>query len=249
MDIAFYTYFYGSNSNPAFKIPEIPSLKYKCYYYTNNHTIFDMLKKTKWIPIFDDKPTKDDLLESNMMGKRIKTMPHLYPDIKGYDYLCYFDSKLDKLNENFVENCIKKNFIEKNYALAIRKHWFIHDNVWNEYNQSMKQPRYVMEKDRYRSYINKQIQSGLTETTDAHCTCHILIRNMKHERVNAIGETWYQHIQECGIQDQISFFFVKQLFDDHIKVFTDVPFVEDSTSIVLVVLVILVIIALMTVVY
>ena len=38
--------------------------------------------------------------------------------------------------------------------------------------------------------------------------------NMKHNKINTINTTWYQHIKECGIQDQISFFFVKQLFND-----------------------------------
>jgi hypothetical protein len=27
-----------------------------------------------------------------------------------------------------------------------------------------------------------------------------------------INEEWYKNILECGIQDQVSFFFVKQLF-------------------------------------
>ena len=44
---------------------------------------------------------------------------------------------------------------------------------------------------------------------------------MKHEKINLINETWYAHIQECGIQDQISFFFVKQLFDAYIFPFTE----------------------------
>ena len=32
LNLAFYTYFIGSDDNPVFKIPVIPSLKYKCYY-------------------------------------------------------------------------------------------------------------------------------------------------------------------------------------------------------------------------
>jgi hypothetical protein len=34
------------------------------------------LKSTKWIGIYDDKPTNDDLVESCMTGKHIKTSPH-----------------------------------------------------------------------------------------------------------------------------------------------------------------------------
>jgi hypothetical protein len=48
---------------------------------------------------------------------------------------------------------------------------------------------------------------------------------MKHPEINKIGETWLNHIQMCGIQDQISFFFVKQLFSDYILPFKEIPFV------------------------
>ena len=111
LNLAFYTYFYGSNNNLAFKIPIIPSLKYKCYYYTNNKTIFENLKDTNWIGIYDDKETSDDLIESCFVGKHIKTMPHEYGELKKYDYLCYLDSKLEHVNEIFVENYITKFFI------------------------------------------------------------------------------------------------------------------------------------------
>jgi hypothetical protein len=225
LNLAFYTCFYGSNNNLAFRIPELPSLKYKCYYYTNNQTIFNKLKHTNWIGIYDNKPTNDDLIESCMMGKHIKVMPHEYTELNEYDYLCFLDSKLEKVSEEFVENFITKYFINQNYALLIRKHWFINDNIWNEYNQSILQKRYSIEREKYKIYIAKQIKAGLSETTHQHCACGFLIRNMKHNKINAINTTWYEHIKECGIQDQISFFFVKQLFNDYIYPFTENPFV------------------------
>jgi hypothetical protein len=225
LDLAFYTYFYGSDNNEARGIPEIPSLKYKCYYYTNNKSNFELLKDTKWIGIFDDKPTSDDLIESCMIGKHIKTSPHKYNELKDYSYLCYLDTKVGKVSENFVENFINKFFIEQNYALLLREHWFVRHSVWNEFNESMYQYRYTLESDRYRNYINRQISNGLSEITEHHCACGFLIRNMKHEKINEINDTWYQHIQECGIQDQISFFFAKQLFDGYIYPFTEIPYV------------------------
>lgn len=89
-NLGFYTYFYGSNNNPAFRIPEIPSLKYKCYYFTNNSTMIENLKGTNWIGIYDENPTTDDIIESCMVGKHIKTMPNEYTDLKEYDYLCFW---------------------------------------------------------------------------------------------------------------------------------------------------------------
>ena len=90
----------------------------------------------------------------------------------------------------------------------------------------MKQPRYLLESEKYKNYIKNQVKNGLSEITEHHCACGFLIRNMKHEKINEINNTWYQHIQECGIQDQISFFFVKQLFYDYIYPFTENPFLQ-----------------------
>jgi hypothetical protein len=221
MDIAFYTYFYGSNNNPAFYIPEVPTMKYKCYYFTNNIDMFNRIKSTKWIPIFDNKPISDNAIESCMSGKEIKVLPHKNKELQTHSYLCYLDNKLNNIDINFVERYIDKYFIKQNYALLLRVHQFVHENVWNEYTESMLQERYRIESNQYKQYIRKNLDNGLSDKTTTHCTCNFLIRNMKHEKINLINETWYSHIQECGIQDQISFFFVKQLFDAYIFPYTE----------------------------
>jgi len=119
---------------------------------------------------------------------------------------------------------ITKYFILQNYAILLKEHTFIKNSVWNEYNESIKEHRYRLESDKYKKYINKQISNGFNEITNNHCQCVLLIRNMKHKKIRDINTTWFEHIQECGIQDQISFFFVKQLFDDCIYSFTENPF-------------------------
>jgi len=185
------------------------------------------LKDTKWIAIYDDKPTTDDVIESCMAGKHIKTLPHEYKELQDYSYLCFLDSKLEEINEIFVEDYIKKYFIEQNYALLLRKHHFYYNNsisVWDEYHQSICLKRYKLESEKYINYINNQTDKGLSIITNYHCMCGFLIRNMKHEKIKELNTTWYQHIQECGIQDQISFFFVKQLFNDYIYSFSEIPF-------------------------
>ena len=223
-NLAFYTYFYGSNDNVAFKIPNLPSLKYKCYYYTNNITLFNSLKDTNWIGIYDHKPTNDDLIESCMVGKHIKIMPHEYAELKDYDYLCFLDSKLDNVSEQFVESFINRYFIEQNYALLLRQHWFINNYVIDEYRESMHQYRYQLQDIKIKNYISNQAKRGLSLVTPTHCACCFLIRNMKHEKMIQINTEWFNHVQECGIQDQISFFFVKQLFNDCIYPFTELPY-------------------------
>lgn len=220
LNLAFYTYFFGTNDNPAFAIPDIPSLKYKCYYYTNNKTIFEKLKETEWISIFIDIEFKDDVFEPNMYGKHLKVMPQEYQELKDYDYLCFFDSKINNLNVNFIEDNIHKYFIDDNKALILRLHESIieiyHCNIRSEFYLSMHQPRYHIDHDKYLNYIDKQLNNGFSETDVYHCNAGLLIRNMKHTKIIEFNSTWYSHIQECGIQDQMSFFFVKQLFKDYI---------------------------------
>ncbi len=223
IDLAFYTCFYGNNNNESFKIPALPSTKYKCYYYTNNKNLLQKIKKTKWIGIYDNQPISDDLIVSAFQSKKIKAMPNKYKHLKKHNYLCYLDSKLKQLNESFIENCIDEYFINNNYAFLVRKHEFIKGSVWNEYKESMKQSRYVTEKSKYINYIKNQINNGLKETTSFHCQTGLIIRNMNHPDINNINKTWYNHICNCGIQCQISFYFVKQLFKS-IYAFDNYPF-------------------------
>jgi hypothetical protein len=128
-----------------------------------------------------------------------------------------------KVNEAFVESCITKYFIDQNFAMLLRKHWFIYDSIFTEYNESMIQHKYRLQSDSYRQYIEKQLKSGLSDKS-LLCACGFIIRNMKHEKTIEINKTWYDHIQECGIQDQISFFFVKQLFTNVVYPFTEYPY-------------------------
>ena len=232
MKLAFYTCFYGADSNIAFKIPALPSTKYDCYYFTNNTIMVQRLKNTKWICVYIDIPTSDDIIESCMIAKRVKAVPQKYTNLTKYDFLCYLDSKLDRVNDTFVEGMINNFFIKQNYALLLRQHPFINYDtknrdisVWDEFNQSMRQDRYKLESDKYQNYISKQINNGLSISTRDHCACGFLIRNMRHTKIVELNNTWYSHIQECGVQDQISFFFVKQLFSDYIYPFKEKPFV------------------------
>ena len=232
LSLAFYTCFYGASDNPAFVIQQPPSTKYKCYYFTNNLDMMRQLESTKWIGIHDayneSEYDSSDQTTSCMRSKRVKVKPHAYPQLCSYNYTCYIDSKISNLNEKFVEDFITYFFIERpqlDLAIILRQHWQIKQSVWEEYDLSMHQDRYKAESDRYVSYINKQIALGLKPVTDTHCACGILIRNMRHPKMTEIDDAWYAHIQECGIQDQISFFFVKQIYESNVLATTGYPFI------------------------
>lgn len=214
-ELAFYSYFYGSDRNASYKIRDPPSQNHDCFYFTNNRSLFQKLLSTDWIAVFDDRPTHDDMIESNMVGKHIKTCPHRFPPLSKYKYLCYLDNKITVRVDSVLKH-IDRYFIQQNFAMIFPQHTFVGTNVWNEYDESMKQPRYVSEREKYKRYIRQQMHEGLQEKTQQHATCNFSLRNMKHPQTRRIGEVWYKHIQQCGIQDQISFFFVKQLFAPHI---------------------------------
>jgi hypothetical protein len=184
----------------------------------------EKLKSTQWKVIFEDIPTKDDLNESCMVGKAVKACPHKYSSLSGYDYLCFLDSKIANLDETYIETMIKKYFLEEHYALILRKHPAIQPNIAHELRASMWQPRYIKEAARYHDYIKKQNEAGLVNITKIHYACGVLLRNMKHEKIIDLNTAWYDHIQDCGIQDQISFFYVKQLFADVLHPFDREPF-------------------------
>ena len=227
-DLAFYTCFYGSNDNIAFKIPPLPSTKFDCYYFTNNNDMFKKIESSGWIPIYDidDKPVTTDIVASCMMGKEVKVSPDKNVILNKYKYTCFFDSKVPKVSEEFIQNMIKKYFIDQDYALLLREHQWVQPKIWKEYDESMTQERYKKDSEHYKSYINGKLANGLSDTVSKHGTCYLLLRNMKHPQIAALDKAWADNIKECGIQDQISFFFVKQEFDEYIHVFNEKPFAD-----------------------
>jgi hypothetical protein len=234
--LAFYTVFIGADDNPAFRIPSAPSTKYDCYYYTNNKKIFQQLESkqinpyeanpynhylgfggnlTGWIPRFLDIPISHDHIESSMASKHVRVLPFDYEDLQKYEYTCFMDSKLPGFTEREIEKAVRGMKAHSKYML-VRPHAFIKPNVYDEFNESMKQLRYSLQKERYVAYIQRQLNSGLSPTTAIHYVTGFIIRDMAKSR--EICETWYSHIQECGIQCQLSFFFVKQLYAEHIGI-------------------------------
>jgi hypothetical protein len=224
LNLAFYTCFYGSDDNPAFVIPEVPSLKHACFYYTNNKTIFETLKNTDWIGVWDCVQATEDLIESQMASIPIRAKPSEYNELRYYDYTCFLDSKLQKMNVVFVEDLIREYFIEKDYVMLLRTHPWITGNVWEEAFASMDQPRYRSQWQMIYRYIHNQLTKGFSPITEKHCATGLLIKNMKHERALELETIWWEHAKACGTQGQISFFFVKQLFEGLIHPFPENPF-------------------------
>lgn len=208
--VAIYTCFFGGDNNCAFVINE-PLLKYDSYYFTNNRNLFNKLNSTKWKPIFIDIPIKNDLTLDAFDSKKLKACPQDFKVLNKYDITIYTDSKL-KLKENIYE--LIDEFEKTDCLYAIIKHPFLH-NVWEEYNECLKQPRYEVEKEKYKQYINNKLDQGFKDKVNNHYATGFIIRKMT-KKTNEINKIWYENIVECGIECQISFFFIQQMFNDFI---------------------------------
>jgi predicted O-methyltransferase YrrM len=213
--LCFYTCFIGSNNNLSNVVPNVPSNKYDCYYFTNNKDKYNSLLNTQWIPVLlDNIPLTDDYNISSFQSKELKACPSNFSQLNKYKYTCYFDSKLN-LFEDVILTKIT-NMENANKIICISKHPFIDGKVWDEYTEAINyQDRYYIEKEKYSNYINKKLSLGFKDKLEYHYTTNFIIRK-NTEFCKIINNIWYEHIRECGIQCQISFFFIQQIFKDTI---------------------------------
>lgn len=227
--LVYYSCYFGDISINNFIIPYLPSKQYDCYYFTNNKNIIELLKNTKWIAIYINVELSKDLTKNCEYSKHIKACPHEYVELNKYDYLCYLDSKNNNINDNIVENLIYNNFIIKKYGIIFSKHPYLSSsNIWDEYKEAVEnnggQERYIKQKDNYIKYINNQFNNGLLNNVNKLMDTGFILRNNNNKVVNEFNNIWYKHIKECGIECQISIYFVKQLFNDIISIIDYNPF-------------------------
>jgi hypothetical protein len=141
-----------------------------------------------------------------------------FEELKVYDATCYFDSAL-QVDATQVHELCDRVFTLSNYSVIMARHPFLSPTwlpcVHNEYNNAMLQPRYAVQKDQINAYINEQLKSGLLDTDCIHYATGFIVRK-SNQVARQIGEVWYSHIKKCGIECQISYFFVQQMFKGHI---------------------------------
>ena len=208
--LCFYTCFFGPDTNVANQIPPPPSSRYPCFYFTNNRTTLAKLAGSGWkgvdlahIPI---KPTDR---ENAADAKELKAAPHRFPQLRPFAFSCYMDSKL-RVSEKDVEGMCEL-LASRPEAFMIGHHPFCAPKVWDEFAMAMGQPRYKEEEAKMRAYIAKQLAGGLKLEKEVHHQTGFIVRKAGPP-VEKLNETWMAHIALCGIECQVSFFFVHQLF-------------------------------------
>lgn len=214
--LAFYTLFLGTDYSWTFINTPVPSDKYDCYYYTNNKKMYDELKDTKWIRIWIDSENHADDLRNCFDSKVYKSCPHRFDELKNYSYVCWFDNKLKITNVEKIEKMMER-MDTTNEVLCLTKHPYsdTYKTVWDEYNLAIQCDKYRLQKDQNKDYINRQISLGLKEElTVFYCSGVRLIKMGK--LAEEMGELWYDHIKQCGIECQISFHFIEQQYHPYI---------------------------------
>ena len=213
LNLKFYTCFFGEDNNPAYKIPPIPSKHYKCYYFTNNIKLIEQLKKTEWIVITVNTPIQNDPIKDALDSKIYKCCPHFFKELNDADYTCYFDSKIEVKVNRVVSHIID---LRNEKVIILPKHPFIKENIWDEYNEAIKQERYNKQKTIYEKYITDKLSKNFESSVKYHITTHFILR--KNTTIcNNINEEWYSNVLDCGIMCQIPFFFIQQEFNTNIK--------------------------------
>jgi hypothetical protein len=218
--LAFYTIFCGTTNDIIKRgdvIPSLPSLDFPCYFFSDNLNTLVRAREKGWIAELLDGLPSHDVNISGMKSKDLKARPHTNSKLRKYRYTVYHDTKLT-VTESLILTILED--LPPNKSIAMCKHRIFSGSVsiWQEYNESLNQDRYRIEKDMMEMYINDNLNNGLSSIKTDHLSTGFIFRKMS-KITQEIGEVWYQNIVKCGIECQVSMFFVHQQYADDIFAF------------------------------
>lgn len=210
-NLAIYSTYCGSNKNVTFR--QAADSNYPRYFISNNEDFLRQVEAVGWKPILlENQPVVDDPIVSSTQAKIAKALPHLFPELAQYDYTIYIDDKV-ALNEPLLPGLVEKLKTDKS-PMALKQHTFVDSNVLSEYTESLKQARYFAQHPMMKEYIAAMAAEGYSLKKDIHYVTTCILRDMKHEDTQAINNEWFEHIARCGIECQVSFFFISQMFEN-----------------------------------
>jgi hypothetical protein len=165
-----------------------------------------------WKRVWLDIPIHNDNIQDAMASKELRCCPERFPELAGYDYLCWIDSKMRISNVDNVMRMLDI-LVSSDMLVAATKHPLPYTTVWGEYEAAIQYPKYAQQKESYKQYIEEQIAKGADPNKPLRICSGFRLMKM-NERRKILGETWLSHIQQCGIECQISWQFIHQLYED-----------------------------------
>tara|TARA_X000000950_G_C13913368_1_gene659877 strand:+ start:4449 stop:5267 length:819 start_codon:yes stop_codon:yes gene_type:complete len=221
--LAYVSGYVGPIDNNLYATPRIPNKieNIDCYFITNVETVAHEAETNGWAVIIIAHPSDHSYHGCTRACKKLKIFPQSYvPSDKRdeYDFILWFDNKFDPIHSDIK---IVLNKWDKSKAMAMHYHPKLANenglgSVYEEINLSMDQDRYKLEYDQYKNYVDGEISLKYSPENEKHYTCCFIIYYLKNTITYKIQETWWTHVQQCGIQDQISMFFVAQRFKNEI---------------------------------
>ncbi len=189
---------------------------------TNLKSMSDKANAARW-RVADINATVNDYIASTMSSKQMKVYPQrILPSLgiaeEEVDFVVWFDNKFD-VNTAGVLNVTSS--WDPTHAVMFHLHPFLCCGFDSELEESMKQPRYFAQRGQYLAYADQEVAAGYKRNGEKHFQGGFIIYNLRHKKTRLFQDTWWDHIQRCGIQDQLSLYFVAQRFKDDIGIFHD----------------------------
>lgn len=197
-------------------VPDRPSQISPCIYYTNNSDTLKAAQTKGWKGIMINVATPDSERECSMLTKELKACPHHFPELRGFTYTCYLDSKR-KVSEAIIEQIIKTE-MNGNVVMMLNKHQDF-TTIEGEFNEAMNQERYRQDKDKYSTYIQEALHNGKQKNPGNHYETNVILRK-SGAVVEKLGEEWLKDIRALGPECQISFWSIQQNYPGAIKPFS-----------------------------
>lgn len=190
---------------------QAPERSENYYFISNNPECLIRAERLGWLPIFINLPIIDDPVLSSAQAKIAKALPHLFPELDRFRFSIYFDDKQTNYSKYF--DALYCRMKTSNAALSVTRHPFLSGNILLEFGEAMLQKRYARQRKKISQFIMEKISDGYSlECTNMFAT-GLIARDHRAPQVRAINEEWYQAIEKCGIECQISFDILAQRYD------------------------------------
>jgi hypothetical protein len=213
LNVAFVTGYVGKGT--VTNIPTVPSPGHS-FFLSNQAEILNTAARKGWNPVVirESEAELSDYIHTTMAGKKMKLFPQSFvPD--SYSFVVWCDNKFDI---NAMGTHTSLTHWDPNTAVQFHQHPEYCCGADLELKRSIDaitgQERYRREQHRYENYIAEEQKKGFAVHGERHFQGGFIIYNLKHRATKAFQDTWLRHIQRCGIQDQISLYFVVQQFPE-----------------------------------
>jgi len=200
-----------------------PPLPGHSFFITNIKELKHRAHKAGWRPLHISVEgfNMTDAVDTALAGKRMKVYPQKFlPMVNNsatYNAVVWFDNKFD-INEPAVSDVIQT--FDSRVGVYMHKHPFLCCGADLELKESMYQNRYGAGKEMILRYMEEEVSLGYKIHGERHFQTGVIIYNMRNPDTLKVQNMWMEHIKRCGIQCQISFYFIAQRFPKSVDEFT-----------------------------